>query len=384
MEPAMKERRSPCLPILLLILFAALCLIAFLAGRAVLMIPGRAAQLFGPVSPHLEPFQRIYLATMLLQDQAKLLEPTNPFGEERLFTVELGESVPSITNRLVSEELISGAEAFRNYLTYAGLDKTIQAGDYLLSPSMTPVEIANTMQDATPTVITYHVLAGWRLEEIAANLPFSGLDIEPQDFLEAASQPPSGSPLNQIFPPSANLEGFLLPGSYQVRRGTSADDFVLILLQAFDEQVDNELRQGFERHGLSLFQAVILASIVERESVIEDEMPIITSVFYNRLAAGLKLDTDPSVQYAIGYNPAQKTWWTNPLSRTDLQFDSPYNTYLYPGLPPGPIANPGLAALRAVAFPAQTPYYYFRATCDQSGRHNFSETYEQHLQKDCP
>jgi UPF0755 protein len=90
------------------------------------------------------------------------------------------------------------------------------------------------------------------------------------------------------------------------------------------------------------------------------------------------------VQYALGYNSAQKTWWTNPLSRTDLQLDSPYNTYIYPGLPPGPIANPGLAALRAVAFPAQTPYYYFRAACDQSGRHNFSETYDQHLQKSCP
>jgi UPF0755 protein len=380
----MKERRSACLPILLLILAAALCLIAFLAGRTVLAIPGRAAELFGPVSPRLEPFQRIYLAAMLLQDQSELLEPTDPFGQERPFSVELGESVPSITNRLYSDGLISGTEAFRNYLTYAGLDITIQAGEYLLSPNMTPVQIANKMQDATPTVITYHVLAGWRREEIAANLPFSGLGIEPQDFLEAASQPPSGSPLNQAFPPSASLEGFLLPGSYQVRRGTSAEDFVLILLQAFDEQVDNELRRGFERHGLSLFQAVTLASIVERESVIEDEMPIIASVFYNRLAAGLKLDTDPSVQYALGYNSAQKTWWTNPLSRTDLQFDSPYNTYLYPGLPPGPIANPGLAALRAVAFPAQTPYYYFRAACDQSGRHNFSETYDQHLQKSCP
>jgi UPF0755 protein len=380
----MKERRSPCLPILLLILAAALCLIAFLAGRTVLVIPGRAGELFGPVSPRLKPFQRIYLAAMLLQDQSELLEPTDPFGQEHPFSVELGESVPSITNRLYSDGLISGTEAFRNYLTYAGLDITIQAGEYLLSPSMTPVQIANKMQDATPTVITYHVLTGWRREEIAANLPFSGLGIEPQDFLEAAGQPPSGSPLNQAFPPSASLEGFLLPGSYQVRRGTSADDFVLILLQAFDEQVDNELRRGFERHGLSLFQAVTLASIVERESVIEDEMPIIASVFYNRLAAGLKLDTDPSVQYALGYNSAQKTWWTNPLSRTDLQLDSPYNTYLYPGLPPGPIANPGLAALRAVAFPAQTPYYYFRAACDQSGRHNFSETYDQHLQKSCP
>ncbi len=349
-----------------------------------MVIPGQAAERFGPVSPRLEPFQRIYLAAMLLQDQADLLEPTNLFGQERLFKIELGESVQSITNRLYTEGLISSTEAFRNYLTYAGLDTTIQAGEYLFSPSMTPVQIANTMQDATPAVITYHVLAGWRLEEIAANLPFSGLAIDSQDFLEAASQPASEFPLSQLLPPTASLEGFLMPGSYQIRRGNSAEDFILILLQAFNDQVDGELRRGFDRQGQSLYQAVTLASIVERESVIEDEMPIIASVFYNRLAAGLKLDTDPSVQYAIGYNSEQKTWWTNPLSRSDLQFDSPYNTYLYPGLPPGPIANPSLSALRAVAFPAQTPYYYFRAACDLSGRHNFSETYEQHLQKGCP
>ena len=380
----MKERRSPCLPILLLILLAACCVTIILVGRAVLVIPARAAESFGPVSPRLEPFQRLYLAYMLLQDQPDLLEATDPFGQERLFTVDLGESVPSISRRLYTEGLIPNVEAFRNYLTYSGLDKTVQAGDYLLSPSMTPVQIANAMQDATPTVITYHVLAGWRMEEIAANLPFSGLEIDPQDFLKAASQPPSSSPLSQFLPASANLEGFLFPGSYQVRRGTSADDFVLMLLQSFDEQVNRELRQGFERQGLSLFQAVTLASIVERETVVDDEMPLIASVFYNRLAAGLKLDTDPSVQYAIGYNPTQKTWWTNPLSRSDLQINSPYNTYLYPGLPPGPIASPGLVALNAVAFPAQTPYYYFRAACDNSGRHNFSENYQEHLQNECP
>ena len=380
----MKERRSPCLPILLLILVAVCCVVVVLAGRAILVIPDQAAERFGPVSPHLEPFQRIYLAFMLLQNQSDLLEPTDPFGQEHSFTVALGEGVPSISRRLYEESLIPSIEAFRNYLTYSGLDKTIQAGDYLLSPSMTPVQIAESMQDATPTVIPYHVLAGWRMEEIAANLPFSGLGIDPQDFLKAVNQPPADSSLSQFIPPSTNVEGFLFPGDYQVRRGTSAEDFVLILLQTFDEQVTGELRQGFERQGLSLFQAVTLASIVERETVIDDEMPMIASVFYNRLASGLKLDTDPSVQYAVGYNPTQKTWWTNPLSRADLQIDSPYNTYLFPGLPPGPIANPGLAALRAVAFPAQTPYYYFRAACDNSGRHNFSETYQEHLQNGCP
>jgi len=97
----------------------------------------------------------------------------------------------------------------------------------------------------------------------------------------------------------------------------------------------------------------------------------------------MKLDTDPTVQYALGYNASQGTWWTNPLSSADLQFDSPYNTYLYAGLPPGPIANPSLSALRAVAFPAETPYYFFRARCDGSGLHVFAVTFEEHLQNGC-
>jgi UPF0755 protein len=113
-------------------------------------------------------------------------------------------------------------------------------------------------------------------------------------------------------------------------------------------------------------------------------MPVIASVYLNRLANAMKLDADPTVQYALGFNPEQDTWWTNPLSSQDLQAQSPYNTYLQAGLPPGPIASPGLAALKAVAFPTKTSFYYFRAACDGSGRHAFSETYEQHLQKACP
>ena len=111
-------------------------------------------------------------------------------------------------------------------------------------------------------------------------------------------------------------------------------------------------------------------------------MPRIASVFLNRRAIGMKLDSDPTVQYALGFN--NDTWWTNPLSLADLQVDSPYNTYLNPGLPPGPICNPGLAALKAVAFPEQTPYFYFRAACDHSGRHLFAETFEQHKSNACP
>ncbi len=145
-----------------------------------------------------------------------------------------------------------------------------------------------------------------------------------------------------------------------------------------------ELRDGFARQGLDVYQAVTLASIVQREAVVEEERAQIASVFLNRLEESMKLDSDPTVQYALGFDSLQGTWWTNPLSMPDLQFDSPYNTYLYAGLPPAPIANPSLSALRAVAFPAETPYFYFRARCDGSGLHDFSVTFEEHLQNGCP
>jgi len=143
------------------------------------------------------------------------------------------------------------------------------------------------------------------------------------------------------------------------------------------------MHAGFANQGLSLYEAVILASIVERETVVDGEQAIIASVFFNRLRQGMMLQADPTVQYALGYNDAWG-WWKSPLSLEDLNFVSPYNTYLNDALPPGPIANPGLEALKAVAFPEETDYYFFRADCDGSGRHLFTSTFEEHRSNACP
>ncbi len=166
-------------------------------------------------------------------------------------------------------------------------------------------------------------------------------------------------------------------------RDLSLQDLIATFLKQWDGAVNADMRQAFERQGLSLEQAVTLASMVQREAVVAEEQPLIASVFYNRLNAGMKLESDPTVQYALGYNDDQGTWWTNPLSLQDLEIQSPYNTYLVVGLPPAPIANPDLSALEAVAYPAQTPYYYFRARCDDSGQHVFAATFEEHLQNSC-
>jgi UPF0755 protein len=196
-----------------------------------------------------------------------------------------------------------------------------------------------------------------------------------------AASAPANAP--DFIPAGATAEGFLAPGKYVLPRSTSAEQLVFLLLQQSSVGLTPELRSGFSAHGLTVFQAVTLASIIQREAVEAEEQPSMASVFLNRLAAGMRLETDPTIQYALGFDPVTNSWWKSPLSVDDLAIQSPYNTYQNPGLPPGPISNPSLSALQAVAYPAQTPYYFFRARCDGSGLHDFSETFDQHLQSGC-
>lgn len=360
---------------LLFIVFLCLLAVGLLVG-----IPALATQQYGPPSPTLNLTNQLEFSIRLLWYGEWLTQPYNPNGAEQSFTVKSGESVPSIAIRLEEAGLVRSAAAFRTYLIYTGLDTSIQAGDYILSPAISIVDIARELQDATPEQVSFAILPGWRMEEIAGSLATSGLNVTADEFLAAARSTPPGL---DYLPASASTEGFLYPDIYILPRTITATELVNEFLHNFTLHITVDLREGFTRQGLDVYQAVTLASIVQREAVMAEERAQIASVFLNRLNIGMKLDTDPTVQYALGYNASQNTWWTNPLSTADLQFDSPYNTYLYAGLPPGPIANPSLSALQAVAFPAETPYYYFRARCDGSGLHDFSITFEEHLQNGC-
>jgi UPF0755 protein len=378
-------RRLPFL-IFIVLLVGTSCLCLASAYIGLVQVPARAAQVFGPPSAALSLYQRVYLSAQLLSQKRTLTAPFNTSALPQPFQVQMGESTSAVTGRLQDEGLIADARALRDYLVYTGLDTSIQAGDYSFSPRMTPLEIAHALQDATPKEVTFRILPGWRLEEIAASLPTSGLSFSPQTFLETAANPSLPAPLATQLPDGASLEGFLLPDQYRLPRQANVEDFIKTILANSQIKMSAELLQGYQQQGLTLYEAVTLASIVQREAVVEDEMPVIASVFLNRLQAGMKLESDPTVQYSLASANPQPDgpWWKSPLELTDLEIDSPYNTYLYPGLPPSPIANPGLSALRAVAFPAQTGYYYFRAACDGSGKHNFAETFEQHRQNACP
>ena len=343
-------------------------------------IPSQAARIYGQPASWLTYSQRVQYSARMLWYDGLLTRPLNVNGTEQPFIIEPNETVNSIANKLEGMGFIRDAVSFRDYLVYAGLDTSIQAGTYGLSAAMSPIDIAHELQDATSTEVTFIVLPGWRMEEIAASLPRSGLSIAPNDFISAVNRAPR---VYDFLSGANSAEGFLFPDSYIFSRQITADELVNELVRHFALRLSREMQLGFESQGLTVYEAVTLASIVEKEAIQKEEAPLIASVYINRLKIGMKLEADPTVQYAIGFNPAQSTWWTNPISLTDLQFDSPFNTYVYAGLPPTPISNPGLDELNAVAFPAETPYYFFRARCDGSGFHNFAVTFDEHVGNGC-
>ncbi len=359
--------------------FIALCIFAAIY-LALGYIPAHASMLYGPPARVLSISDRIEYSTRLLSHGDLLTTPLDPNGVEQNFRIEQGESIASVATRLEQSSIIVSAQAFYDYVVYTGFDLTIQAGDYILSPALSIIDLTRDLQDSTPEDITFVVLSGWRMEEIAASLPTSGLDISPEAFITAAQTPPQVLAL----PSSVTMEGFFLPDSYILPRSTTVDQLLETVARNFSFHISDDMRAGFAAHGLDLYQAVTLASIVERESVHDDELSLIASVFINRLNIGMTLGSDPTVQYALGYNLIEQTWWTNPLRLDDLKFDSPYNTYIYAGLPPAPISNPSLEALQAVAFPEASEFYYFQANCDNSGYHTFAVTFEEHLSNGCP
>lgn len=344
----------------------------------------RAVQVFGPADKSLSRLDKTMLAMRLLYHQQSITQPVAEIAPNQVVSIEYGDDVNSITHKLEGQGLIADASIFRDYLIFRGFDRTIQAGTYHINAGMTAKDIASALQDSTPSHVDLSILPGWRLEEIAQSLPTTGLQFSPEEFLTAVNKKPEGYSISPYLLENSTMEGLMPPGMHSVPRDIQVDQLLHQLLSTFVSQLTPELLQAFNRQMLSPLEALILASIVEKEAINDIEMPLIASVYINRHLAGIKLDADPTVQYALGYDELKKTWWKSPLSLNDLQINSPYNTYLNLGLPPGPISNPSQHALRAVAFPKASPYLYFRAACDESGNHVFAETFEEHKANACP
>lgn len=332
------------------------------------------------------PIERLYLRSYLSARADMLEEPIGNGTDDITFVIEPGQNAHQIINNLVDSGLLQEGELFRNYLKYKGYDSQLVAGIFKINPVMTIPQLATTLLKAQPQDIELVFLPGWRKEEMAEYLRvIQPANIEADEFESIVDGRTDLDLSNYNFltslPENATLEGFLFPDSYQIPVDTNTAQLVYMMLDNFDRRITPAMRQAFGVQGLSVYEAVILASIVQREAVVSDERPLMVGVFLNRLSAGMLLQADPTVQYALGYQGESGTWWKSPLNTTDLKTDTPYNTYLYPGLPPGPIANPGLSALEAVSAPERSEFLYFVADCtsDIPGLHVFSTTFEEHL-----
>lgn len=339
-------------------------------------------------SPNLNPAQRIYLQTYLINNADKLERPTSQATIPTRFVITPGQGASEIAAALQAANLLDNPDLFLNYIRYYGLDNQLEAGEYILTPPYSIPELAQTLTQALAREIELRFLEGWRVEEMANYLAIvQPAAIDSQQFLAIAQRRTPFDLSRYDFlaslPANASLEGFLFPDTYRIPTDADTAYLVNLMLTTFGQRVTPTIRQGFARQGLTVYEAVTLASIVERETPQVQERPLVAGVFLNRLQQGIRLQADPTVQYAVGYQSDSGSWWKNPLYIVDLELDSPYNTYVYAGLPPGPIANPSLTSLQGVANPASTSYIFFVADCTNStpGAHLFSETYEEHLAK---
>lgn len=314
-----------------------------------------------------------------LEARAEQLE--TPAGSDETpvsFVVRPGETAGDIATRLEGRGLISDAELFRRYVQHYGLDAGIEAGEFTLRETMTIPEISQTLQDARRPEQTLVVREGLRLEQVAAAVA-EQTTVDEAAFLELVTTgwrtKAYGSRLVPLLPADATLEGFLFPDTYRLPEMATADDVLERMLTTFDERVTAGIERSAADHDMSLYEAVTLASIVEREAVVDDERRVIAGVYQNRLEAGWTLDACPTVQYALGSN---EEWWP-PFMLEATSAQSPYNTYQNHGLPPGPICSPGLASIKAAAQPADTEYFFFLADCTKDdGSHLFAVNEEEH------
>ncbi|MFH2118654.1 MAG: endolytic transglycosylase MltG [Candidatus Paceibacterota bacterium] len=275
------------------------------------------------------------------------------------FVIPRGQAIKIIANRLQEAGLIKNSLVFQLIIKQEGLDSDIQAGSFDLSPNMSAREIAQQLTEGTND-LWVTVLEGWRREEIAESLADQELsEFSAVDFLSL----------------TRGKEGRLFPDTYLVSREATAEQLASLLEQTFERKVEQGLEKEIAASDYDFEEALIMASIVEREARGEAELRTVAGILWNRIEIGMALQADATLQYVKGYNAAEDAWWSPPTS-ADKKLASVYNTYLYPGLPPQPIANPGLAAIKAALNPARTNYFYYLH--DRTGQAHYAVNLDEH------
>lgn len=294
-----------------------------------------------------------YYGFSLAKPVSQTAQPT------QTFVIPQGQAVSVIANRLADANLIRHPLVFRLELKRLGLEKKIQAGSFAISPSMTPAQVAQALTVGTND-IWVTILEGWRREEIAESLTrqeFPAFDA--QEFLDLTT----------------DSEGMLFPDTYLLPRQATAAAVYDLLTTTFDQKVVKGLASDIANSQRSFEDVLVMASLIEREARDYDQMRMVSGILWNRIDDGMALNVDATLQYVKGYQPAQKSWWAVPLA-ADKQLESPYNTYLNAGLPPQPIANPSLDAIKAALRPTESDYYFY--IHDQQGNMHYARTLADH------
>ena len=288
-------------------------------------------------------------------------------GAEKFVVIPRGTSSYETAHLLEREGVVRHWAVFLTYLKLAKPRSPLQAGEYRFAEPLSVIQVADKLIRG---LIYYHELTvpeGYSLFEIGALLEQKGF-ARAADLLAAAGRTDLVADLSQS---ARNLEGYLFPDTYRLARGTTADEIARIMVRRFRE-VYAGLQPLLPQSSLNLQQVVTLASLIEKETSVDAERELVSAVFQNRLKKGMLLQCDPTVIYAAQL----KGNYRGAIFQSDLESNSPYNTYRHPGLPPGPIANPGKRSLEAALSPAQSDYLYFVA--DNRGGHVFSRTLEEH------
>jgi len=286
------------------------------------------------------------------------VKPVSSDTSERDFLITKGSSASQIGTKLEGEGLIRGSLAFRVYVQITGKSKSIQAGEYSLSPSYSLIKMVDILSKG-PIEVWVTIPEGLRREEIAERFA-SGLSKKDKDLF-----------VQEFLTSSKTKEGYLFPDTYLFPKTASASAVVTRMLAIFDKKT-SEFEEGIAASRLSSEDIVTLASIIERETRTDEERPVVAGILINRLDIGMGLAADATVQYAVG---TADDWWPI-LTKDDLAVASPYNTYKFRGLPPTPIASPGLSSLRAAIFPEESDYLYYLH--DSKGQIYHAQTLEEH------
>lgn len=370
-EAEHRPKYSPIRLVIFVVVVAACTSVSYLTFSSLVQTSGGGSVDFGRITS----FDQLAV-NMYLRLRQNDVDARSSGSGDVAFQVQSGDTPATIGARLQKLGLIQDSDLFRQVVKARGVESRLEAGDYVLRRGMNMDEILVSLQHGVVRPNTVRVIEGLRIEEIGAMLERQGV-VSSANFVAAAKAGPYTVPELKDRPAGSSLEGFLFPDTYQIPRDATAQQLVTIMLNNFDQRVGNAVWDKAKAQGLTAYQLMIVASIVEREAQNPDERPVIASVYINRIKKGMRLEADPTVQYAMGYQQDKGTWWKTPVQLEEYsKVNSPYNTYLREGLPPTPICSPGADAVRAAFDPAKTEYLFFLAKGD--GSHVFAKTFEEH------